>query len=41
MDGKGSGDFVIRLFIDSKSHHPIGMVYPTGDSFTELWTAGY
>jgi hypothetical protein len=41
LDGKGPGDFGLRLFIDSKSHHPLMMVYPAGDNFTELWMAKY
>lgn len=41
LDGKGPGDFAIRLFIDSKTYYPLMMAQFSGDTVTQIWLSKY
>jgi hypothetical protein len=41
LEGKGPGDFAIRLFIDSKTHLPMMMAHLSGDTVTQIWLSKY
>jgi hypothetical protein len=41
LQGKGPGEFAIRLFIDSKSYLPIMMASQAGDTVTQIWLSKY
>jgi outer membrane lipoprotein-sorting protein len=41
LEGKGPGDFAIRLFIDSKTYLPMMMAHVSGDTVTQIWLSKY
>jgi hypothetical protein len=41
LEGKGPGDFAIRLFIDSKTYLPMMMAHASGDTVTQIWLSKY
>ena len=41
LEGKGPGDFAIRLFIDSKTYYPLMMAHLSGDTVTQIWLSKY
>jgi hypothetical protein len=41
LQGKGPGDFAIRLFIDSKTYIPMMMMHMSGDTVTQIWLSKY
>jgi len=41
LQGKGPGDFAIRLFIDSKTYIPMMMMHMSGDAVTQIWLGKY
>jgi hypothetical protein len=41
LEGKGPGDFAVRLFIDSKTYLPMMIAHTSGDTVTQIWLGKY